>query len=57
MVQGTAFVDEFRYATKPDMVQIWNEEVKPNLQEYPTVMTYKKNNCFKLNIRTKKFPA
>ena len=42
MLQGTAFVDEFRYATKPDMVKIWKEMIEPNVHDYPTVMTYKK---------------
>ena len=50
MLQGTAFVDEFRYATKPDMVKIWKEKVEPNLHEYPTVMTDK--NYFELSTST-----
>ena len=35
--KGTSYVDMFRYATEPYLVEIFKERIEPYLDTYPTV--------------------
>ena len=36
--KGTSYVDMFRYATEPYLVEIFKERIEPYLDSYPTVI-------------------
>ena len=38
--KGTSYVDMFRYATEPYLVEIFKERIEPYLDSYPTVIMY-----------------